>query len=85
MEQLISIGEGNVPVWADYYEDECGPLVIEKLVTKRDGLDITGCFTYEQLDELAKKLDAGHEQALRDARNRGLEDLAEERCRDREL
>jgi hypothetical protein len=84
MEQLICIGEGNMLVWATYNEDDCGLLFIEKLTTQ-DGIDLTDYFTCDQLETMAKKLDAGHEQALRDARNRGLEDLAEERCRDREL
>ena len=84
MNQLIRIGDGDMPCWATYNQDDCGLLFIERLTTQ-DGIDLIDYFTCDQLETMAKKLDAGHEQALRDARNRSLEDLAEERCRDREL
>ena len=68
MDQLIRIGDGNVPVWATYHEDECGPLVITELqlvgTPGEPGKSIFGCFNGDQLDAMAEKLCTGHDRAV---------------------
>lgn len=88
MDQLIRIGDGQVPVYATYYEDECGPLVITDLqllgTPGKPGPSIVGCFTGDELDAMAKQLHAGHGRAMRDLIAQHHEDRAAERAADRE-
>jgi hypothetical protein len=68
MDQLIRIGDGNVPVWATYHEDECGPFVITELqlvgTPGKPGASIFDCFTGDELVAMAEKLYAGHDRAV---------------------
>ena len=84
MDQLIRIGDGNVPVWATYHEDECGPFVITELqlvgTPGKPGKSIFDCFKDEQLAEMAEKLCAGHDRAVHDLLMQDQEDMAADRA-----
>ena len=66
MQQIINIGDGQVPVVVTYYEDETGPFVIEDIRLLGQSSSIVGVFTGDQLDYIADKLVPGHAAAMKE-------------------
>jgi major membrane immunogen (membrane-anchored lipoprotein) len=66
MQQIINIGDGQVPVVVTYYEDETGPFVIEDVRVLGQPCSIVGVFTWEQLDDISDKLVPGHAAAMKE-------------------
>jgi hypothetical protein len=66
MQQIINIGDGQVPVVVTYYEDETGPFVIEDVRVLGQPCSIVGVFTGDQLDAIAEKLVPGRAAAMKE-------------------
>jgi hypothetical protein len=62
--QIIPIGEGSMPAVIEYHEDECGPLVIDK-ITLADGVCIpVDAFDWQQVENITSRLEMGHDAAV---------------------
>ena len=67
--QVLHIGEERIPAVIEYSEDECGPLVIDKITIINGPVIPVGAYPESYLDKLADKLADNHDRVLAELRS----------------
>ena len=67
--QVVHIGEERIPAVIEYSEDECGPLVIDKITIINGPVIPVGAYPESYLDKLADKLADNHDRVLAELRS----------------
>ena len=74
--QDLHIGEERIPAVIEYSEDECGPLVIDKIVIINGPAVPVGIFETEAIEDMTHRLAKGHDRVLAELHSMYLEDRA---------
>ena len=77
--QVLHIGEERIPAVIEYSEDECGPLVIDKIVIINGPAVPVGIFETEAIEDMTHRLAKGHDRVISDLDAEYRADRAQDR------